>query len=210
MGIDFQRKVDRMAGKFICWMLSLVSRRQKKIPLESDIQKILVILLSEMGSPILAQPMFAHIRAKHPGATVYVLLFNQNKEVLELVDVVPSENIITVRNTSLTRFLSDSFSSIIKMHKIKIDTVIDCELFSRVSAIYSFLSGAKIRAGFHPHTQEGLFRGDFINQPVLYNPYHHISQQFITLAEAIGSETIPKAKRLPAPDKLVTFKSVYL
>jgi len=101
--------------------------------------------------------------------------------------------------------LLDSLRALIKLRKIKIGTVIDCELFSRISSIYSFLSGARIRVGFHPHTQEGLFRGEFINRPVLYNPYHHISQQFITLAEAIDSETIPKAKRLPVSNKLRVF-----
>jgi ADP-heptose:LPS heptosyltransferase len=39
--------------------------------------------------------------------------------------------------------------------------------------------------GFHPHTQEGLYRGDFINRPVLYNPYRHISRQFVALAQAM-------------------------
>jgi ADP-heptose:LPS heptosyltransferase len=58
------------------------------------------------------------------------------------------------------------------------------------------MSGAKIRVGFHPHTQEGLFRGDFINRPVLYNPYYHISEQFMTLVEAIESQSSPKAKRM--------------
>jgi len=50
---------------------------------------------------------------------------------------------------------------------------------------YSFLSGASIRVGFHPHIQEGLYRGNFINRPVLYNPYQHISQQFVNLATAM-------------------------
>ena len=72
--------------------------------------------------------------------------------------------------------------------------VIDCELFSRVSSIFSFLSGAGVRVGFHPHTQEGLYRGDFINRPVLYNPYNHMSRQFLTLAAAIDSRTVPTAK----------------
>jgi ADP-heptose:LPS heptosyltransferase len=88
------------------------------------------------------------------------------------------------------------------MRKIKFDTVIDCELFSRVSSIFSFLSGAAVRVGFHPHTQEGLYRGNFINRPVLYNPYYHISRQFLTLAEAVDSPTHPKAKRQMADGKL--------
>jgi len=202
MKLHFQRNLDRIAGTFICWMFSLFSRRRKDVPAEVNPKNILVILLSEMGSLILACPMFDHIRAKYPSASIYVLLFEQNGEMLEVIDIVPSENIMAVSNGSLMRMAMDSLRALIKIRKSKIDTVIDCELFSRVSSIYSFLSGAKIRAGFHPHTQEGLFRGEFINRPVLYNPYHHISHQFITLAEAIDSETIPKAKRLPAPDKL--------
>ena len=99
-------------------------------------------------------------------------------------------------------FVKSLLGALVKMRKLKIDTVIDCELFSRISSILSFLSGAATRVGFHPHTQEGLYRGNFMNRPVPYNPYHHISRQFLTLVEAIGSTTQPKAKRLPADDKL--------
>jgi len=202
MNIQFQRRLDRILGSFICWLFSIFFRKDAGTSIRTRPKNLLVILLSEMGSLVLAYPMFEFIGRKYPGVSIHVLLLNQNKEILELIDVVPSGNILTVRNTSLIRMLLDSLRVLIKIRKSKIDTVIDCELFSRVSAIYSFLSGAKIRTGFHPHTQEGLFRGEFINRPVLYNPYHHISNQFITLAEAIDSETIPKSKRLPVSDKL--------
>jgi ADP-heptose:LPS heptosyltransferase len=88
------------------------------------------------------------------------------------------------------------------LRQITVDTVIDCELFSRISSLYSFFSGAKLKVGFHPYNQEGLYRGSFINRPVLYNPYNHISQQFITLAEAIDSEMVPKAKRKITMDSI--------
>jgi ADP-heptose:LPS heptosyltransferase len=80
------------------------------------------------------------------------------------------------------------------MRKLHFDVVIDCELFARVSSIFSFFSGAPVRVGFHPHTMEGLYRGSFINRPVLYNPYRHISDQFLALVEAIESSTVPKNK----------------
>jgi ADP-heptose:LPS heptosyltransferase len=71
---------------------------------------------------------------------------------------------------------------------------IDCELFSRISSLLSFASGASVRVGFHRHTQEGLYRGSHINRPVPYNPYQHISAQFLTLARAIDSTAVPKSK----------------
>lgn len=195
MNIAFERKVDRLAGSFICRVLSLFSSKGKDTAITRKPQKILTILLSEMGSLVLAQPMFQHIKTKYPEASLYTLLFEKNEEVLEILNVMPQENILTVNDASMKQFVRDSLHVINKMRHIGIDTIIDCELFSRVSSIYSFMSGAKTRVGFHPYTQEGLFRGDFINRPVLYNPYQHISHQFITLVEAIESNNVPTVKR---------------
>ena len=199
MNVEFQRKVDRVAGTFICRALSLLPSARRQPPAGLKPEKILVILLSEMGSLVLAQPMFERIKAKYPAASIYVLCFRQNKEVLDVLRVIPENRILTVRNDSMSHLSMDSLHALKKMRQIGIDTVLDCELFSRVGSIFSFLSGAKIRAGFHPHTQEGLYRGNFINRPVLYNPYQHIAQQFLTLVEALESQQVPTVKRLVGP-----------
>ena len=185
MKIEIQRKIDRIAGKAICRLLSLLPRKKDNAGTTTSSPKILVILLSEMGSLVLAHPMFTFLKKKQPGAEIFVLVFKKNRECLETLKLVPERNILTVNGDSLTAMLKDSIRFIFRMRKEKIDAVIDCELFSRISSIYSFLTGAGLRAGFHPHTQEGLYRGDFINRPVLYNPYHHISRQFVTLAKAL-------------------------
>jgi ADP-heptose:LPS heptosyltransferase len=162
-----------------------------------------------MGALVLAQPMFRRIRQKYPDASTFVLLFQQNREVLDLLNAVPQENILTVRNTSLAHFLKDSLHAIRCMRRWGIDTVLDCELFSRASAIFSIMSRATMRVGFHPHTQEGLFRGDFINRPVLYNPYQHISRQFLTQVEAIESSGAPKVKRPVEDDDLELYRPAF-
>jgi ADP-heptose:LPS heptosyltransferase len=122
-------------------------------------------------------------------------LFEKNKEILTLLDVTATENILTLRDSSFGAFTFDFLRVLNRIRELKIDVVIDCELFARISSIFSFLSGARIRVGFHPHTQEGLYRGNFINRPVLFNPYHHISRQFLTLAAAVDSVEVPKAKQ---------------
>ncbi len=197
MNINLQRKIDRIVGRPICWLLTLFSIRKKLRTEGIEPRRILVIMLSEMGSLVLAQPMFDYLRLKYPKARLYALLFEKNRECLELFDAVPKQNIFTVNGDSFLGLGKDSIRVLGKMRREKIDTVIDCELFSRISSIYSCLSGAAIRVGFHPHTQEGLYRGDFINRPVLYNPYQHISEQFLTLAHAVDSSAdgIPLVKR---------------
>jgi ADP-heptose:LPS heptosyltransferase len=202
MKIDTQRIIDRYIGTIICRLLSLWYRFFKKEFRTNEPKKILIILLSEMGALVLAYPMFRRLKEKYPGADLHVMLFEKNREVLELLETVPADNLLTINDKSMPNFAGDVLKVLVRMRKIKFDTVIDCELFSRVSSIFSFLSGAAVRVGFHPHTQEGLYRGNFINRPVLYNPYYHISRQFLTLAEAVDSPTHPKAKRQMADGKL--------
>ena len=49
-----------------------------------------MILLSEMGSLVLAHAMFARLKHKYPGASIHALVFAKNREVLDLLGVIPS------------------------------------------------------------------------------------------------------------------------
>jgi ADP-heptose:LPS heptosyltransferase len=199
MNIQFQRAVDRYVGVPICALFSLVNRILPNEPDGTPPKNILIILLSEMGSLVLAQPMIMRLKLQYPDASLHFLMFAKNREVLDLQGVVPPENVITLNDKSLKGLVGDSLRAIRTMRSRKIDAVIDCELFARVSNIFSYLSGAPMRVGFHPHTQEGLYRGSFLTRPVMYNPYRHLTQQFLTLAAALESTTDPVGKMLPEP-----------
>jgi ADP-heptose:LPS heptosyltransferase len=202
VNISVQRKIDRWVGTIMCRTFSLFSGDKTKPGTEEKPRRILIILLSEMGSLVLGYSMFLELKKRYPEASIHALIFEKNREVLELLNAIPGENILTINDRSLAGFTKDSLAVFRKMRLLRFDTVIDCELFTRISSIFSFLSAASIRVGFHRYTQEGLYRGDFINRPVLYNPYHHIGAQFLTLVEAIESDTVPKAKRLVTEQKL--------
>ncbi len=195
LNINLQRRIDRIIGTAICGILSFFNTMKRPFHPVKKPANILVLLLSEMGSLILARPMLDRLKEKYPHASIHVLCFERNREFLEIIRGTPESCILTVRDDSLWSLFKDSLSVCIKMHRSRIDTAIDCELFSRISSIYSYLSGARIRAGFHSYTQEGLYRGNFINRPVLYNPYQHISDQFVNLVEAIESSSTPRVKR---------------
>jgi ADP-heptose:LPS heptosyltransferase len=157
-------------------------------------RRILVILLSEMGSLVLAEPMFRRLRDRHPAAEIHMMLFKRNRQLLDLLGVVQPEHVITIRDDSLGNLIQDLWQAIRRMWAVRFDAVVDCELFSRISAILSALSGARTMVGFHRHTQEGLYRGSFMTSPVPYNPYRHLSHQLVTLADAIDSPTHPRGK----------------
>jgi lipopolysaccharide heptosyltransferase II len=199
MDINHQRAVDRYVGVPICWLLSGVNRIISNDPDGVPPKRILVILLSEMGSLVLSHPMFMRLKQQYPEASIHVLMFAKNREVLDLLDVIPRENVITLDDSGFKSLVKDSLKAIFTLRKLKIDAAIDCELFARISSIFSYLSGAAYRVGFHRHTQEGLYRGTFINRAVTYNPYRHLTQQFLSLAAALDSDTTPANKLLPEP-----------
>lgn len=199
MKITLQRTLDLRLGVPLCRLLSAVERVRPARRPALPPRRVLVILLSEMGSLVLARPMFARLRELYPAAALHVLLFEKNRETLELLGVVPAGNVVAVSDRTLTGFSRDALAAIRGFSREPFDVAIDCELFARAGSIFSYLSGAAVRVGFHPHTQEGLYRGSFINRPVPYNPYRHIADQFLTLAAAIESAAVPKGKDAVAP-----------
>jgi ADP-heptose:LPS heptosyltransferase len=209
MNLEVQRAVDRYVGVPLCALLSLANRFRREVARDGPPRRILVILLSEMGSLVLAQPMFARLSSRYPEASIHVLLFAGNRQVLDVLGVVPPEHVITLDDRTLGGFLRDVVAVLRRLRALDLDVVIDCELFARVSSILALLSGASTRVGFHRHTQEGLYRGAFINRPVPYNPYQHLSQQFLTLASSIDARSAPLAKappeELPPPPPFCDF-----
>ena len=192
MKLQTQRFIDRWLGQLLCGGVSAWVRFTGLFSAPAQLgkapQNILVILLSEMGSIVLAGPMFAELRRKYPGAAIHVLQLKKNQEVSRLLSLTQPENMHTLDDSSGGALSGDIVKVSLAMRRLGLDAVIDCELFSRVSALLSFSTGAPVRVGFTPHTQEGLYRGSFINHAIPYNPYQHISKQFLSLVDALESE----------------------
>ena len=199
MKLETQRFIDRWVGQLLCSVVSSWVRVTGLFTgpahISQDAKNILVILLSEMGSIVLAGPMFAEIRRKYPSAKIHILQLKKNQEVSKLLQLTEPENMHSLDDSSGGTLIGDILKISQQMRKLRLDAVIDCELFSRVSALLSFTTGAPVRVGFTPHTQEGLYRGSFINHSIPYNPYQHISKQFLSLVDALeAGSAMPRNK----------------
>jgi ADP-heptose:LPS heptosyltransferase len=200
--LQTQRFIDRWVGQLLCGAVSAWVRFTglfgASAPLATEPKNILVILLSEMGSIVLAGPMFAQLRRQYPGAAIHILQLKKNQEVSKLLQLTDEACMHSLDDSSAGSLVGDILSISLKMRRLGLDAVIDCELFSRVSALLSFSTGAPARVGFTPHTQEGLYRGSFINHAIPYNPYQHISKQFLSLVDALNSAgSVPRNKAAP-------------
>jgi ADP-heptose:LPS heptosyltransferase len=201
MKLQTQRWIDRWAGQALCAAVSLWARlvpsAKTATAQAQNPRHILVILLSEMGSVVLAGPMFAAVRQRYPNATVHVLQLKKNQEVARLLGLARPEHLHSLDDSAGLGLLADIWRVSRALRALPLDVVIDCELFSRISSLMSYFCGARLRVGFTPHTQEGLYRGSYINRAIPYNPYRHISLQFLSLVDAIGDAAMPRHKAAP-------------
>jgi ADP-heptose:LPS heptosyltransferase len=212
MRVDFMRRVDHYIGVPVCFLLSIVASLERffglrRIKKGFKPRRILFIELSEMGSTILAYAAMKKAKGLF-NAQIYFMIFKENEESIKLLDIVPRQNVLTIRSKSLLFFLLDIIKVIFKMRRAGIDTVIDLELFSRVTSVLSFLSGAKAIVGFYRYHMEGLYRGNFQTHRIEYNPHQHISQSFMSMVYSLKAplNEVPMLKKEIKMDEIFTAK----
>jgi ADP-heptose:LPS heptosyltransferase len=166
----------------------------KKAP--DQIKKVLILQLSERGAVILAHSAVVKVKELFPQATLYYAIFEEMKESIQLLQTVPDDHIFNVRSQSLTGFIMSTVAMIAAVRKEKMDVVLDFELFSRISSLLSYLSGARISVGFNKFSMEGLYRGTLQTHRVSYNHLKHITLNFLSLAFALREDpgAIPLSK----------------
>ncbi len=183
------RKIDVWLGKPLCFALtalrrlgSLLSGRAAPGP----VKKILLIKIIEQGATVLAYRAIARAVELVGRENVYFLVFRDNRFILDLLELVPQENVLEIRTTSRTTTMMDLFRVPFRARRIGIDATVDMEFFSRASAIIAFLTGASRRVGLHRFTSEGPYRGDLMTHRMQHNPYLHTAVAYYLLVEAFA------------------------
>jgi ADP-heptose:LPS heptosyltransferase len=208
MNPDLMRAIDYWVGIPLLFLLTLVSRVQRFIGLAPSSvggpRNILFIQLAEMGTMVVAYPALRKARELHPDATLHFLCFTQIRSSVEMLEIIPSENIITVDPNSGLSLARDTLRFLWRARGRRIDTVINLEAFVRYSSMLSYLSGACRRVGFHRFNQEGLYAGDLLTHKVLHNAHIHAAHTFLDLVHALDSPLgqVPHVKRPRAMDRL--------
>jgi ADP-heptose:LPS heptosyltransferase len=196
---DTMRKVDRLAGAPLCWVMTLLFKLCKlfcKGPESQRPKRIMFIELAEIGGLVVAYPCLAHAQKKFPDAELYFCTFKGGKGILGLMGLIPEERQIIIDPDGLVSFIATTIKALIKMRKAGIDAVINLETYARFSTLLTLMSGADKRVGFDRFYEEGHYIGDLYTHKVIYNPHVHAAKTFITLVEALGEapDNQPRAK----------------
>ena len=156
-------------------------------------QRILVVKLVEQGATVLAEPALRRAVEMVGRDNVFMVVFQENRFILDVLGVIPEENVITIRSSGLAVIALDTLRALHRMRRAKIDTAVDFEFFSRFSGALTYLCGATRRVGFHSFAGEAGYRGDLMTHRVAYNLTLHATQTYQVLIEAsaMDGESLP-------------------
>jgi len=189
MRVSVMRVIDKWVGVPICAGLSLIRRLSWEDKSENKPLRIAFVKLAEQGSTVLAYSAIRRAVEMAGRENVYFVVFEENRFILDVLGLIPPENVIEIRSKGgAAAMAADVLRAIRRMRKLGINTVVDMEFFARSTAMISYLSRAERRIGFHSFGGEGPYRGDLFTHRLRFNPHIHTAQTFRMMVEAIGAE----------------------
>ena len=224
MNVAALQKADRWLGIPLCFGLTCL--RGLLAPANAlaaaPLRSLLVVKLAEQGSTVLAYAALRRATELVGRENVYFVTFEDNRFILDVLDIIPPANVITVSFDSFAGLLRSLVGAIGRLRRMKFDAAVDMEFFSRGSAALTFVSGARRRVGFHAFFGAGPYRGNLMTHRLLYNPHLHTSQTFQSLVEALQCEpaalptcgltpaaaTLEPPQFVPQPDELARVKAI--
>jgi ADP-heptose:LPS heptosyltransferase len=180
--------IDHFAGIPICFLLTALRRLGDLLAggrADGAPRKILFLKLAEQGSTVLAHEALSKAVARVGRENVYFLVFEENRFIVDVLGLIPPENVLAVRSHSAWAMATSALGLLFEIRRKGIDTCVDMEFFTRVSSAIAALTGARRRVGFHTYFGEGPYRGDLFTHRVLYNPHLHTAVTFATLVSAL-------------------------
>jgi len=204
VGISTLQHTDRWIGVPLCAILTLIQKVSawKHRPSPHQCRRILFVKFAEQGSTVLAYPAIRRATEMVGRENVYFMVFEDNRFIIDAMEVIPEGNVITIPTTSPVALAAGALGAVVQARRIGIDAVVDMEFLTRFSAILTFLTAAKCRVGFHTFFSDGPYRGDLMTHRLLYNPHLHTSQMFDCMVEALTRDPamLPTFDFTPATD----------
>ena len=205
MNVTSMRAVDRWLGVPVCAALSLIARftRYPHATAARTPRRLLFVKLAEQGSTVLAHAAISRAVELVGAENVYFLCFEENRFILDTMDLIPAENIVTVRHSSLLTACIDGIGVVRRLRRCRFDAAIDLEFFARATAAITFLCGARVRVGFHGFGGDGPYRGNLMTHPLIFNPHLHTTETFLSMVEAsrVPQTDLPHFAYVPTETK---------
>lgn len=169
--ISLKRKqwIDYYIGSLVIFVLKplviflgkILKRDHSLIPKKN----ILIIKMLGGGSLIIALPALLGLRQKYPSHHISILTTPAVRQFAASINIF--DEIIVIEDSSAFKLVFSSFKALIKTFGV--DTVLDFEVYSRLSAVFSVLTCARNRLGFF--LESTFLRENIYTHLLFFNRY---------------------------------------
>ena len=184
------RVFDKYVGIPVIILLSILTKRKKRLPIE-NIKKILIIKLAAIGDSILLIPTLRTLKKAFPNAEFTFICSQINYSVIKKIPYV--DKIVDCNVHSFLRNPFLFFRFILELRKEKYELVIDVGQWERINAIITMLVRADYTIGFKTEGQHKHFGYDSV-VPHLRNK--HELENFLDLLLPLGINISEEDKKL--------------
>src|SRR6202040_1866265 len=132
VGISTLQHTDRWIGVPLCAILTLIKRVSawKRRPAPHQCRRILFVKFAEQGSTVLAYPAIRRATRMVGRESVFFVVFEDNRFILDAMEIIPEENVITIATHSPIALVLGAIRAVMRVRKIGIDAVVDLEFLS--------------------------------------------------------------------------------
>jgi len=182
------RWIDHWVGLPLCFTLGLLATLARRVLPRPERtiggrSTLAVFKFFGLGSIIQATPLLRAIRRRYPESRLAFVTFDTHEALVRRLDVCTDLRVI--RTGSPVRFVADVVRQVLWLRHSRTEAVVDLEFFSKFSTLLSFMSGARVRIGFHLND---FWRYSLLTHPIYFNYFRHIAHVYADAARRLDAQ----------------------
>lgn len=185
MKLDAKKHLDYVLGGFgifllrpLATVLGNLLRRDHSLAVKG---KLAIIKMLGGGSLVIATPALLGLRRKYPNAHLILMTTSSVKPFANVLGVF--DEIITVNDRSLLTLFKTGLIAYDKIFRI--DTILDFEVYSRLTTVLSTISCARNRIGFY--LANTFWRERLLTHLVFFNQFSSSHHFYESMVMALGA-----------------------
>ena len=129
MNVRKMMQIDRWVGVPLCFGFTLLRACLPARREAGPIRSLVFIKLAEQGSTVLAHLALYKAVERVGRDNVFMIVFDDNRFIVDVLDVIPPENVMTVRSDSFLALLGSVVGVILRLRERQVDAAVDLEFF---------------------------------------------------------------------------------
>jgi ADP-heptose:LPS heptosyltransferase len=195
MKLAIKQAIDKYIGRFLVLFFIIIVRSFGKLLNRNHVtlhppENILVVKMMGIGSILIASNSIYSLKNMYPGSKIILVCSKSVKQGIQPIGLF--DKIFDIDDTKFHLLIKNCLSTIIKCWKLKQLWVLDLEVYSVLTTIFSVCTLGYNRFGFQ--LSKVHFRNYLNTHNIYFNQFIPIERNYEQIVKAMGVKEISKFK----------------